>query len=504
MTRDNAAITARNLSKVYKLYDNVQDKTIDLLGLNKLFFWHKIDPKEFSALNGINFSIAHGERVGIIGQNGAGKTTLLKLITGAISHTGGELEINGDIQALMQVGLGFHPEFSGRENITASLLYSGLGPVEKQRAEQDIIEFCELGQFLDQPFKTYSLGMQSRLQFACATAINPDILIVDEILGAGDAYFSVKSSARMERLTKSGCTLLLVSHSMGQVLQFCERVIWIDGGKIKRDGEPRDVIGEYEVFSHEKAAHIEGGIPRADLATDSSSVSLRLAKAHKELENNSLADNVEDEAVVEAEAAMTKAAKPEAAIAEAAIPEKADFPVAIQTANKVADKGDKPEVGESKTQLSDGQWVYRWPSEEGVKLERLGLYLDNKIVSRLLVDSAIEFRGEVLCEVDGEVSLYYFVRINSIDGRYVTHMCSDKVTFSSKKGELKEFTVCIDRLLLGEGEYYLAFNIIPGDDSIEFPTRRYDLVSNFCDFTVYRTLNYIESSIYKQPAQWIV
>jgi len=141
--RRGSAITARELTKVYRLYDNIRDQAIDVTGLNWLFFWRKIKSRSFPALNGINVEIKHGERVGIIGQNGAGKTTFLKLITGAIAPSGGELEINGDIQALMQVGLGFHPEFSGRENIDASLLYSGLTQDEKKAAEQDVIDFCE-------------------------------------------------------------------------------------------------------------------------------------------------------------------------------------------------------------------------------------------------------------------------------------------------------------------------------------------------------------------------
>ncbi len=481
------AIRAANLTKTYKLYGNVTDQAIDVMDLNKLFFWHKINPTHFQALGGISFTIAHGERVGIIGQNGAGKTTLLKLITGAISHTGGELVTNGDIQALMQVGLGFHPEFTGRENIGASLLYSGLMADDKKAAEEDIIDFCELGQFLDQPLKTYSLGMQSRLQFACATAIKPDILVVDEILGAGDAYFSIKSSARMERLTKSGCTLLLVSHSMGQVLQFCGRVIWISDGMIKRDGVPRDVIGEYEVFMQEKAHRIE--IPNSGNEVEpEDKLSLKLARVHG-----------------------VKNTQPESAS------------IAVETAEKLPETADSTQNGErpdmklsqsrvrndfgsdsSKIQLSDGQWGYRWPSEKGVKLTKLGIYHKDGPVDRIREGSVVEFKGEVLCETSDALSYWYFIRINSIDGKYITMICSPKVTLNVNNGETRNFSARMNPCLLGEGEYYVAFNIIPGDDSIELPTRRYDLVSNFCDFSVYRTLNYIESSIYKQPAQWAV
>lgn len=245
------AVEARGLSKLYKLYPSVRHQLFDLFGLYRLAAMRRPDFPEFSALDGIDLSISPGDRIGVIGRNGAGKTTLLKLISGALEPTAGTIEVRGEIQALMQVGIGFHPEFNGLENIRASLLFSDLNPERRKAAEEDIIEFCELGDFLTQPLKTYSLGMQSRLQFACATAIEPEVLIVDEILGAGDAYFSAKSAARMEELTGSGCTLILVSHSMGQIMQFCDQVIWIEQGKTAAIGEAREVVNRYERFIHE-------------------------------------------------------------------------------------------------------------------------------------------------------------------------------------------------------------------------------------------------------------
>jgi len=250
------AIDAKGLSKFYTLYPSPRAQIMDLLGLYRLLRRRRPNFAQHAALNGINLTIGRGERVGVIGRNGAGKTTLLKLITRAAEPSSGSLTVNGDVQALMQVGLGFHPEFTGRENIRASLLYSGLTAEERSSVEDDIISFCELGEYLEQPLKTYSLGMQSRLQFACATAIKPEILIVDEILGAGDAYFSAKSALRMERLTKSGCTLLLVSHSMAQILQFCERVIWVDRGEIVEDGDALPVVKAYERWMRERAAPV--------------------------------------------------------------------------------------------------------------------------------------------------------------------------------------------------------------------------------------------------------
>ena len=204
---------------------------------------------EFSALKNVSLTIGKGEQIGVVGRNGAGKTTLLKLLTGNFAPTTGKIAINGTVQALMQTGLGFHPDFTGEENLRSALTYNGLTGAQFKEALADAIEFVELDEFLQQPFKTYSLGMRSRLQFAAATAIHPDILIVDEVLGAGDAYFSGKSAARMKHLTSGGCTLLLVSHSMQQVSQFCQRCIWLEAGEMVMDGPALSVVRAYEEYT---------------------------------------------------------------------------------------------------------------------------------------------------------------------------------------------------------------------------------------------------------------
>ena len=232
-----------------------------MLGLHRLRFRKKPEYPKHTALRSIDLTIHEGEKIGIIGRNGSGKTTLLKLISRNTTPTGGVLNVQGNVQALMQVGLGFHPEFTGRANINAALIYQNYSPAERKAVEDDIIDFCELGDFIDQPLKTYSLGMQARIQFACATAIKPEILIVDEILGAGDAYFSVKSSNRMEKLTQTGCTLLLVSHSMTQILQFCDRCIWIDNGIVLRDGPAKNVIVEYEAYMYKLSKGLDPNHP---------------------------------------------------------------------------------------------------------------------------------------------------------------------------------------------------------------------------------------------------
>jgi lipopolysaccharide transport system ATP-binding protein len=243
-----AAIEMTDLSQVYRLYRSAAGMTIDALGLNRLRFWKKLNFQTFLALNKVSLRIEKGERVGIIGRNGAGKTTLLKLITQNYQASSGELVVRGRIQSLMDQGVGFHPEFTGRQNIRSALIYNGITGADVAAYEKDILDFVELEEFIDQPIKTYSLGMKARLGFAAATAIKPDILIVDEVLGAGDAYFASKSALRMKNLTKDGVTLLLVSHSNAQILQFCERAIWIEKGEVVADGPALEVVKSYDRF----------------------------------------------------------------------------------------------------------------------------------------------------------------------------------------------------------------------------------------------------------------
>lgn len=244
------AIRLQNVSKIYKLHGSQRDQLIDVLGLQRFGFKTKTPSKDFAALSNISLDVPRGHRIGIVGRNGAGKTTLLKLICGNFAPTSGEVDVNGSVQALMNIGLGFHPEYTGRENVEASLQYNGLAREEYEKAMEKIVDFCELGDFLDQPFKTYSLGMQARLMFAAATAIRPDILIVDEVLGAGDAYFVAKSKSRVEKLVSSGCTMLLVSHSMQQVLELCDEAIWLEQGRIRMQASSFLVVKAYEEYLH--------------------------------------------------------------------------------------------------------------------------------------------------------------------------------------------------------------------------------------------------------------
>lgn len=237
-------IEIQNLSKMYRLFRHPRYRILNLLG----FPIPKTTYNEFWALRDINLMVKSGQRLGIIGRNGAGKSTLLKIIAGLLQPTSGVVKVRGKVQALMELGTGFHHEFTGRENVFAALSYQGITGREAQRRFEEIVEFSELEEFIDNPFKTYSAGMQARLAFSVSTAIEPEILIVDEVLGAGDAYFLSKSSERVAQIVQSGASVLLVSHALDQITRFCDKAIWIDRGKIIDQGTSLEVVKAYSQY----------------------------------------------------------------------------------------------------------------------------------------------------------------------------------------------------------------------------------------------------------------
>ena len=247
---DEFAVRLKDVAKMYRVYDKRNDRLTDALGLSRFMpKARRPAAREFWALRGVDLELRKGERIGIIGRNGAGKSTLLKLITQNVAATEGTVEVNGQVQALLAAGAGFHQEFTGDENVRASLTYQGMSPDEIDEAIVDIAEFTELGDFLYQPFRTYSAGMQARLSFATATATRPETLIVDELLSAGDAYFAGRATERMQGLVESGASILIVSHSLDQVTMFCDQAIWLDRGRIAMRGPSLDVVKAYDRFT---------------------------------------------------------------------------------------------------------------------------------------------------------------------------------------------------------------------------------------------------------------
>lgn len=201
--------------------------------------------RRIEALRNISLDIPRGKTVGILGRNGSGKSTLLKLITGIYTPTAGSIEVNGRISALLDLGAGFHPDFSGRENILINGIILGMSRSEVRARMDEIIAYSELGDFIDEPVRTYSSGMFMRLAFAVATHVDPEILIIDEILAVGDEHFGKKSRAKMDEFKKAGKTIVLVTHDLGTVEKWCDLAAWIDGGHIRRVGPPSQVVAEY-------------------------------------------------------------------------------------------------------------------------------------------------------------------------------------------------------------------------------------------------------------------
>ena len=235
------AIRAVDCSKTYKLYDRPADRLFEILTGRKRH-------DEYSALQAVNLEIEQGETIGVIGQNGAGKSTLLKLVCGVTAPTSGELTTTGTIASILELGTGFHPDFSGVENASLNAAIIGLTPTEIRERLPLILEFSELGSFVEQPVKTYSSGMYMRLAFSVAVNVDPDILVIDEALAVGDGHFQKKCVDKIREFQHRGKTILFCSHALYFVSTLCRRTLWLHDGKVRRLGRTVDVIHEYEEF----------------------------------------------------------------------------------------------------------------------------------------------------------------------------------------------------------------------------------------------------------------
>jgi ABC-type polysaccharide/polyol phosphate transport system ATPase subunit len=277
-------IKLAHVSKRFKLYRDPVTGPVK----EYLFFWKRHHYyQEIMAVKDVSLEIKRGEVVGIIGPNGAGKTTLLKMIAGLLPIDRGQIEVNGKITALLALGVGVHPEFTGRENILYGGMLLGMSKAEIMRKIPAIVEFAELGAYIDLPFRTYSSGMRARLLFATSMSIDPDILIVDEALAAGDAYFVQKSSRRIRELCSSGATILFVSHNLSQVQEICQRALFMAEGRIIEEGRPAEMIAAYNRWSFEKEKKAPVIVQRQDLQMISGSgevlvTGVKLKDAHGE------------------------------------------------------------------------------------------------------------------------------------------------------------------------------------------------------------------------------
>lgn len=237
---NDLAIIVKNMSKSFKIY---YDKPNTLK--ERLLFWKRNNTEIRPILTNINLEIKKGETVALIGTNGSGKSTLLKLMTKIIYPNEGYIQTNGKLTSLLELGAGFHPDFTGRENIYFNASIFGLTKKEIDNRLDDIIEFSELGEFIDNPVRTYSSGMYMRLAFSVAINVDAEILLIDEILAVGDQHFQEKCFNKLQELKKAGKTIVIVTHDMGAVKNLCDRAVWIYEGKVKMDGNSTKVVDEY-------------------------------------------------------------------------------------------------------------------------------------------------------------------------------------------------------------------------------------------------------------------
>jgi len=246
------AIRVRNLSKVYKLYARPRDMLIEMATRRNRH-------TEFWALRDVSFEVGRGEVVGVVGRNGAGKSTLLKVLAGTLDKTEGEVEVHGKVSAILELGTGFHDDYTGRENVYMGGMCLGMSKAEIDKKYDSIVAFSELADVIDRPFRTYSSGMKAKLTFSTAISVDPEILILDEALAAGDAYFVSKCMQRVREICSSGATVFFVSHSMQLIQELCTRALWIDGGRLVHEGKAPNVAAAYtqSVWSESERRNLE-------------------------------------------------------------------------------------------------------------------------------------------------------------------------------------------------------------------------------------------------------
>ncbi|WP_150465652.1 ABC transporter ATP-binding protein [Francisella sp. SYW-2] len=247
--KKDIVIKLQNVSKNYKIYDSARDRVKEAFSITRKKYY-----KNFCAIKNVNLEIKKGEVLGIFGLNGAGKSTLLKMIAGVVTPSSGRVNVSGNINAMLELGGSINPELTGEQNIRFSMDLNKVAESDREKIIKEIVDFAEIGNYISQPVKNYSSGMQARLGFGIATAVKPEILIVDEVLAVGDAIFQNKCFVKIRQLLKGGTTVIFVSHNVGLMIEFCSRTIFLHDKEILLDGEPREVANYYQkaLFSPDK------------------------------------------------------------------------------------------------------------------------------------------------------------------------------------------------------------------------------------------------------------
>jgi ABC-2 type transport system ATP-binding protein len=273
---EEVAIRARDLRKTFRIFSE-RNQTLKQAILRR----RRAVYEEFAAVDGVSFDVPKGSTFGIIGSNGSGKSTTLKVLAKIFEPDGGSVTVNGRISALLELGAGFHPELSGRENVFLNAAILGIPKKQVEKSFDDIVGFAELGRFIDNPVKTYSSGMYARLGFAVAVNVDPDVLLIDEVLAVGDEHFQRRCAEKIDDLRTDGRTVVIVSHGLGSIQSLCDEAIWIEKGHLRATGKPKDVIDEYVKSVHpdsvtdaQGGVHIGSGLVRIESVTVTGGVPL--------------------------------------------------------------------------------------------------------------------------------------------------------------------------------------------------------------------------------------
>ncbi len=419
------AIRVRNVSKMYKLYNRNKDRIMDAFGLSK-------EPRyrEHYALHGLSFDVKRGETVGIIGTNGAGKSTILKIITGVLNATSGDVDINGRISALLELGAGFNMEYTGIENVYLNGTMIGYSREEIDAKMDNILSFADIGDFVYQPVKTYSSGMFVRLAFAVAINIDPEILIVDEALSVGDVFFQNKCYKKFEDFKKQGKTILFVSHDLGSISKYCDRVVLLDHGKKLSEGTPKDMINIYKKLMTGTAVEDALALSHNNDVDDSGKKKGKSSKANEMINKNvSISDN-------------------------SGIPWKNNFAI----------NPDINEYGSKKAEIVDFAIV----DDDGL--------LTNSIVKNeyFTIKSKVHFNEDI----KNPIFTYTFRNVKGVDITGTNTMYEKEYIDLAKAGEeyVASFT---QKMNLQGGEYLLSISCTGYDDNGELVAyhRLYDLIN---------------------------
>ncbi len=536
------AIRIEGVGKAYKIHPNNLSRVLEAFGLLGPAKRLLPPPRDFVALEGVNLSIRKGERIGLVGANGAGKSTLLKLIVGNLQPTQGRIHVEGEVQALMTTGAGFHPEFTGRQNAEASLAQLGLTPTEIADAMKEIIEFTELADFMDQAFKTYSAGMQARLTFATATAIKPEIVIIDEILGAGDGYFISKSTERVDTLVReSGATVLLVSHDLQTIQRFCDRAIWMDRGRVRLQGPTLEVVKQYSLWlrgrtenrlqaknaqragGHSSKAEMDGSDGQARISIASgggkpftlSSLELRIGDRVAATLISKGSDPDTDADIVMSNASVTITTVLPADIRASELVVRAS----VESDEPIEVEGTFHINGEDRSALlkhpGGGEYILDFDGSDELKEQVISWIDDVRMtLSRVrMTNSAGENRAvydvgdslhvhfDVWNRGDEELPMTPVVVVHRKDGVVITQLLGPEYRIGPSSAEPCELTMSFDELNLGDGDYVISIGIYEQIDPIENTASPYVIHDRAYEFQVQGNAPMM-TSVFRHPSRW--